>query len=95
MQNRPPHLMRWTVRGARDRIRTYDLLLRRQTLYPLSYAGNGCNSITVGHHLTKRHRVQSSLDCTRWKAQWRRRVSRAQAPFMSLRPGTYSQCQSS
>src|SRR5699024_12335680 len=25
--------------GARDRIRTYDLLLRRQTLYPLSYAG--------------------------------------------------------
>src|SRR5699024_3009361 len=26
-------------RGARDRIRTYDLLLRRQTLYPLSYAG--------------------------------------------------------
>lgn len=24
---------------ARDRIRTYDLLLRRQTLYPLSYAG--------------------------------------------------------
>jgi hypothetical protein len=26
--------------GALDRIRTYDLLLRRQTLYPLSYEGN-------------------------------------------------------
>lgn len=25
--------------GAPDRIRTYDLLLRRQTLYPLSYRG--------------------------------------------------------
>ena len=25
--------------GALDRIRTYDLLLRRQTLYPLSYEG--------------------------------------------------------
>lgn len=25
---------------ALDRIRTYDLLLRRQTLYPLSYEGN-------------------------------------------------------
>ena len=27
------------VDGARDRIRTCDLLLRRQTLYPLGYAG--------------------------------------------------------
>lgn len=26
-------------RGARERIRTFDLLLRRQALYPLSYAG--------------------------------------------------------
>jgi hypothetical protein len=25
--------------GALDRIRTYDFLLRRQTLYPLSYEG--------------------------------------------------------
>ena len=32
----------WKRRGcfcALDRIRTYDLLLRRQTLYPLSYEG--------------------------------------------------------
>ena len=27
------------MRGALDRIRTYDILLRRQTLYPLSYEG--------------------------------------------------------
>ena len=26
--------------GAHGRNRTYDLLLRRQTLYPLSYVGN-------------------------------------------------------
>jgi hypothetical protein len=31
-------------RGALDRIRTYDLLLRRQTLYPLSYEGRHGNS---------------------------------------------------
>src|SRR5699024_9001871 len=48
------------------RIRTSDLLLRRLTLYPLSYAGNGCNATTVLRCLPKRHRVQSEIDCTRF-----------------------------
>src|SRR5699024_9963853 len=39
---------------------------RRQTLYPLSYAGNGCNATTVLRCLPKRHRVQSEIDCTRF-----------------------------
>ena len=42
----------WKWRGffcALDRIRTYDLLLRRQTLYPLSYEGNpGIPAVTGG-----------------------------------------------
>src|SRR5690606_39268395 len=42
-------------RGALDRIRTYDLLLRRQTLYPLSYEGV--------------HRRRPSTRCTRLPAR--------------------------
>ena len=33
---------------ALDRIRTYGLLLRRQTLYPLSYEGIGVPSVAGG-----------------------------------------------
>jgi len=36
---------------ARERNRTFDLLLRRQTLYPLSYAGKTyclCDFISAG-----------------------------------------------
>ena len=35
---------RWSG-GARDRIRTYDLPLRRRTLYPLSYAGGAVRTL--------------------------------------------------
>ncbi len=35
-------------KSALDRIRTYDLLLRRQTLYPLSYEGTVHCSKTSG-----------------------------------------------
>jgi hypothetical protein len=40
--HKKPHRLnkRWGFICALDRIRTYDLLLRRQTLYPLSYEGN-------------------------------------------------------
>ncbi len=31
--------------GALDRIRTYGLLLRRQTLYPLSYEGETARNL--------------------------------------------------
>ncbi len=37
---KPRRLDRRGFGCALDRIRTYDLLLRRQTLYPLSYEGN-------------------------------------------------------
>ncbi len=42
---------RWK-KCALDRIRTYDLLLRRQTLYPLSYEGaaTGVNQWPKGTH---------------------------------------------
>ena len=33
------------IRGAPDRIRTYGFLLRRQTLYPLSYWGTSQSPI--------------------------------------------------
>lgn len=83
------------MRGAREGIRTHDLLLRRQTLYPLSYAGNGCHAITEVRQLPKRHRVRSGVDRTRRMSLSEDSVLADHAPFMSLRPGTYSQCQSS
>ena len=46
--------------GARDRIRTYDLLLRRQTLYPLSYAGGRVSvaSMSTGTRLRRGRDLQ-------------------------------------
>ena len=49
--------------GAPDRIRTCDLLLRRQTLYPLSYRGprRDCTSVPVPER-TRRETCDMSHD---------------------------------
>ena len=46
--------------GARDRIRTYGLPLRRRTLYPLSYAG-GTLQNTTSHEVVLSGRLRWPL----------------------------------